>query len=251
MKNRPGKQRVPQFRFIPPQTPAEDRVKDQTGLGATPCKSQSGALCARMRCRVADVKRSNEMNDLIDDLSRILASPIPRRRALRLAGGMVGGSLLAFLGWGGLPAGWEIRRAATAGLLVAGAVANLRRCAATESATAGLSRNSRVAAATGFAANRPKSVVMTAVARGRTPAAALTAVLLAVPAATANVALPVRSAAETRVARQGMFVAMTGACRRGPRQATHVRPNPSPKSEFQGPDSHRSAGGDALGSFKT
>ena len=40
------------------------------------------------------------MKALVDDLSRIIASPIPRRRALRLAGTMLGGGILAYFGLG-------------------------------------------------------------------------------------------------------------------------------------------------------
>ncbi len=40
------------------------------------------------------------MSALIDDVSRIIASPIPRRQALRLLGGVVGGGVLASLGLG-------------------------------------------------------------------------------------------------------------------------------------------------------
>jgi len=40
------------------------------------------------------------MSLLIDDLSRIIASPMPRRKALRLAGNMLGGGILAYLGLG-------------------------------------------------------------------------------------------------------------------------------------------------------
>ncbi len=40
------------------------------------------------------------MSLLIDDLSRIIASPIPRRKALRLAGSLMGGGILACLGIG-------------------------------------------------------------------------------------------------------------------------------------------------------
>ena len=40
------------------------------------------------------------MGLLIDELSRIIASPIPRRKALRLAGSLMGGGILAYLGFG-------------------------------------------------------------------------------------------------------------------------------------------------------
>ena len=40
------------------------------------------------------------MSLLIDELSRLIASPVPRRRALRLAGKMLGGGLLTYLGLG-------------------------------------------------------------------------------------------------------------------------------------------------------
>ena len=40
------------------------------------------------------------MSLLIDDLSRIMASPIPRRQAFRLAGSLMGGGILAYLGLG-------------------------------------------------------------------------------------------------------------------------------------------------------
>ena len=40
------------------------------------------------------------MSLLIDELSRIIASPIPRRKALRLAGNMLGGGILAYFGLG-------------------------------------------------------------------------------------------------------------------------------------------------------
>jgi len=40
------------------------------------------------------------MSLLIDDLSRVIASPIPRRQALRLAGNMLGGGILTYLGLG-------------------------------------------------------------------------------------------------------------------------------------------------------
>ena len=57
------------------------------------------------------VKRRSEMSALLDDISRIIASPIPRRQALRLLGGVVGGGVLAYLGRGsrglGAPAGGE------------------------------------------------------------------------------------------------------------------------------------------------
>jgi hypothetical protein len=48
---------------------------------------------------------------MIDDIARIIASPIPRRQALRLLSGVVGGGILASLGLGrasralGAPAG--------------------------------------------------------------------------------------------------------------------------------------------------
>jgi len=38
------------------------------------------------------------MNTLFDDLSRIIASPIPRRQALKLASGVVGGAVVQALG---------------------------------------------------------------------------------------------------------------------------------------------------------
>lgn len=38
------------------------------------------------------------MSILMDDISRLIASPIPRRKALRMLGGVVGGSILASLG---------------------------------------------------------------------------------------------------------------------------------------------------------
>ena len=38
------------------------------------------------------------MSALLDDISRIIASPIPRRQALRLLGGVVGGGVLTYLG---------------------------------------------------------------------------------------------------------------------------------------------------------
>jgi hypothetical protein len=40
------------------------------------------------------------MSALIDDVSRIIASPISRRKAFRLVGGAVGGAVLASLGLG-------------------------------------------------------------------------------------------------------------------------------------------------------
>ena len=40
------------------------------------------------------------MNTLFDDLSRIIASPIPRRQALKLVGGAVGSAVVAALGLG-------------------------------------------------------------------------------------------------------------------------------------------------------
>jgi hypothetical protein len=40
------------------------------------------------------------MSALLDDISRIIASPIPRRKALRLLSGVVGGGVLAYLGLG-------------------------------------------------------------------------------------------------------------------------------------------------------
>jgi len=47
----------------------------------------------------SQIKRSAEMNALIDDLSRIVASPIPRRQAFRLLAKIASGSILASLGW--------------------------------------------------------------------------------------------------------------------------------------------------------
>ena len=91
-----------QFVLIRPTPPAEDRVEGQTGFGVRPCKSQGGAVLekTRVRCQVAGFKRSNAMSLLIDDLSRIIASPIPRRQALRLAGSLMGGGILGYLGLG-------------------------------------------------------------------------------------------------------------------------------------------------------
>jgi len=40
------------------------------------------------------------MSAFLDDISRIIASPIPRRRALRLLGGAMGGGVLTYLGLG-------------------------------------------------------------------------------------------------------------------------------------------------------
>ena len=40
------------------------------------------------------------MSLLIDDVSRIIASPIPRRKVLRMAGSLMGGGILAYLGLG-------------------------------------------------------------------------------------------------------------------------------------------------------
>jgi hypothetical protein len=40
------------------------------------------------------------MSLLIDDVSRIIASPIPRRKMLRMAGSLMGGGILAYLGFG-------------------------------------------------------------------------------------------------------------------------------------------------------
>jgi len=55
------------------------------------------------------VKRRSEMSALLDDISRIIASPIPRRQALRLLSGVVGGGVLTYLGRAsrglGVPAG--------------------------------------------------------------------------------------------------------------------------------------------------
>jgi len=49
------------------------------------------------------------MSALLDDISRIIASPIPRRQALRLLSGVVGGGVLTYLGRAsrglGVPAG--------------------------------------------------------------------------------------------------------------------------------------------------
>ena len=72
-------------------------------MGARSCKSQGGATHERtdVGCQVFGFNRSNGMSLLIDDLSRIIASPIPRRQALRLAGNMLGGGILAYLGLGG------------------------------------------------------------------------------------------------------------------------------------------------------
>ena len=41
------------------------------------------------------------MSDLFDDISRIIARPMPRRQAFKLVGGAVGGTVLASLGLGG------------------------------------------------------------------------------------------------------------------------------------------------------
>src|SRR5208337_1821145 len=46
------------------------------------------------------VKRRSEMSALLDDISRITASPISRREAFKLVGGAVGGALIASLGLG-------------------------------------------------------------------------------------------------------------------------------------------------------
>ncbi len=40
------------------------------------------------------------MNNLLDDVSPIVASPIPRRQAFKLLGGALGGAVLAALGLG-------------------------------------------------------------------------------------------------------------------------------------------------------
>lgn len=40
------------------------------------------------------------MSALIDDISRVIASPISRRRAFKMVSGAVGGAVLASLGWG-------------------------------------------------------------------------------------------------------------------------------------------------------
>src|SRR5208337_335045 len=46
------------------------------------------------------VKRRSEMSALLDDISRITASPISRREAFKRVGGALGGALLASLGLG-------------------------------------------------------------------------------------------------------------------------------------------------------
>ena len=40
------------------------------------------------------------MSDLFDDISRIIARPMPRRQAFKLVGGAVGGAVVASLGLG-------------------------------------------------------------------------------------------------------------------------------------------------------
>ncbi len=42
--------------------------------------------------------RTEHMNDLIDNVSRILATPMPRRKALRLFGGALAAAVVAFAG---------------------------------------------------------------------------------------------------------------------------------------------------------
>jgi hypothetical protein len=49
--------------------------------------------------RGSSIKRSSKMSALIDDLSRIAASPIPRRQAFRLLGRVLSGGILASLGF--------------------------------------------------------------------------------------------------------------------------------------------------------
>ena len=46
------------------------------------------------------------MSMLLDDVARIIASPISRRKAFRLVGGAVGGAVLASLGLGRSSQGW-------------------------------------------------------------------------------------------------------------------------------------------------
>ena len=52
------------------------------------------------RSESATANRRGEMNALIDDISRVIASPISRRRAFKMVSGAVGGALLTSLGLG-------------------------------------------------------------------------------------------------------------------------------------------------------
>jgi hypothetical protein len=54
----------------------------------------------RKTATVRVVEGRREMSALIDDISRVIASPISRRKAVRLVGGAVGGAVLSSLGLG-------------------------------------------------------------------------------------------------------------------------------------------------------
>jgi len=93
----PPREEFSNIGLIWPLSPAENIVRGLNRLGEYTPVSHRAELCA---CEGATTTRSREMSALIDDVSRIVASPIPRRRALRLVSGVVAGGILTSLGLG-------------------------------------------------------------------------------------------------------------------------------------------------------